>query len=928
MLNARSIRNKFEDLETLAAANDYHIIGVSESWLDTENRDYLAEYHLPGYSLFSCERRNRSGGGVLLYIKTSLQATLIDKEKICNVDTVFLNIIVHGRRLKIGIIYRPPNLSTTADKKLFDQIIEISNSNESIIFGDFNLSVPSWGNPISSHSGHNLYNSFLESDLSQFVKTPTRGSNILDLVFSTNEALVNNISVGPEFSTSDHKIVKFNINLKIYEKNSSEEMVYVYSRGDYDKLRMILSETDWSQISHCSDVNESWTKFTSILNNAVNSCVPVTKRRSRKNTKPKWWNNEIKTGLSNKNRAYRKYQLTRDDNDKTEYERLRRTTKKFIKQSKKNLEMHIASKIKSNPKEFYSYVRQKKVITSNIGPLRLDNGEHVSNEKDVAEILNEYFASVFTVEDTNGIVEASPAAANTTQLSNCEFTEENIIKSLENIKVNKTPGPDRIAPRILKETKHQICKPLSIIFNKSFNSGKVPRDWKLANVTPIQKKGNASLPCNYRPISLTSVVCKIMETILRNTLVKYLEENSLINSSQHGFRNKRSCLTNLLDFYNDVFNIFDETKAVDIIYLDFQKAFDKVPHQRLLKKIKTHGITGKIHSWLEDWLTERKQRVVINGKASDWRNVLSGVPQGSVLGPILFTIYVNDMDEGLTCKISKFADDTKITGKVTSADEKALLQSDLDRLVNWSKKWQMTYNIDKCKVLHIGSNNNHTNYSMNNTEITKVNEEKDLGVIICNNLKPGKHCTEVVKTANKLVGFIGRTFEFKSEKVILTLFNALVRPHLEYCVQFWSPYYRKDIDKLERVQRRATKLIPRLRNMPYEERLKELNLFSLEKRRLRGDLIEVFKMFQGFDNVNINDYLVVDRESNTRNNGFKIIGKSFRSEESKHFFFNRIVNVWNSLPAHVVSCNTIESFKNRLDKYLSNNPNITYFAPR
>ena len=419
-----------------------------------------------------------------------------------------------------------------------------------------------------------------------------------------------------------------------------------------------------------------------------------------------------------------------------------------------------------------------------------------------------------------------------------------------------------------------------------------------------------------------------METILRNALVKYLEENSLINSSQHGFRNKRSCLTNLLDFYNDVFNIFDETKAVDIIYLDFQKAFDKVPHQRLLKKIKTHGITGKIHSWLEDWLTERKQRVVINGKASDWRNVLSGVPQGSVLGPILFTIYVNDMDEGLTCKISKFADDTKITGRVTYADEKALLQSDLDRLVNWSTKWQMTYNIDKCKVLHIGSNNNRTNYSMNNTEISKVNKEKDLGVIICNDLKPGEHCKEVVKTANKIVGFIGRTFEFKSEKVIVTLFNALVRPHLEYCVQFWSPYYRKDIDKLERVQRRATKLIPRLRNMPYEERLKELNLFSLEKRRMRGDLIEVFKMFRGFDNVNISDYLDIDRERNTRNNGFKIIGKNFRSEESKHFFFNRIVNVWNSLPSQVVSCNTVESFKGRLDKFLSSNPDIRYFAPR
>ena len=489
MFNARSIRNKFEDLETLAAANDYHIIGVSESWLDTENRDYLAEFRLPGYSLFSCERRNRLGGGVLLYVKSSLQETLVDKEKIDNVDAIFLNLTVHARRLTIGIIYRPPSLSATVDKKLFDQIVGISNSSESIIFGDFNLPVPSWGSPISTHSGHNLYDSFLESNLSQLVETPTRGDNILDLIFSTNEALVNNVTVGSEFSTSDHKKVMFDINLQIYEKKYSEEMIYMYSRGDYDKLRLLLSETDWSQISRCSDVNESWMKFTTILNNAVNSCIPVTKRRSQINSKPKWWNNDIKVGLSNKNRAYRKYQLTRHESDKIEYERLRRTTKKLIKQSKKNLEVHIASKIKSNPKEFYSYVRQKKVITSNIGPLRLDNGEHVSNEIDMAEILNEYFASVFTKEDPNNIVDASPTPGNPIQLSHCEITEENIKRTLEKIKVNKTPGPDRIAPRVLKETMQQISKPLSIIFNKSLNSGKVPRDWKLANVTPIQKKG-------------------------------------------------------------------------------------------------------------------------------------------------------------------------------------------------------------------------------------------------------------------------------------------------------------------------------------------------------------------------------------------------------------------------------------------------------
>ena len=850
-------------------------------------------------------------------------------KKINNVDTVFVQLIIRSRKIIIGLIYRPPSLSASTDKKLFDLISDTSNTSESIIFGDFNLPVASWGSNIACHSGHSLYDSLLESALIQHVHEPTRGTNILDLIFSTNDSLISNVIVGPEFSTSDHKIVMFDIDLAIYEENFSEEIVYMYNKGNYEKLRSIFSATDWSQISRENDIDEAWTKFTNIINSAVKTCIPVCKRRARNNIKPKWWNNQIKIELSNKNRAYRRYQLTQNENDKREYDRLRRETKKLIKQSKKQLELHIASKIKSNPKEFYSYVRHKKVITSQIGPLRLDNGVHVGNDVDMAELLNEYFASVFTVEDTNSIVVPSPSVAGTIQgLNICEFTEDNIIRTLDTTKVNKTPGPDRISPRVLKETKNQISKPLSILFNKSLTSGKVPRDWKLANVTPIQKKGNKSLPCNYRPISLTSVVCKVMETLIRNKIVSHLEENSLIKSSQHGFRNKRSCLTNLLDFYYDVFNIFDETKAVDVIYLDFQKAFDKVPHKHLLSKLNAHGITGNIHSWLKDWLTERQQRVVINGKASDWRSVQSGVPQGSVLGPVLFIIYVNDMDEGLTCKISKFADDTKITGRVTTTAEKVLLQSDLERLVNWSNKWQMAYNVSKCKVMHIGSNNNRTNYSMNGTEIPKVSKEKDLGVTISNDLKPTNHCSDVVKTANKLTGFIGRTFEFKSEKVILTLFNALVRPHLEYCVQFWSPYYRKDIEKLERVQRRATKLIPRLRNKPYEERLNELNLFSLEKRRLRGDLIELFKMFHGFDNVNISDYLTVDRERTTRNNGFKIIGRAFRSNEAKHFFFNRIVNVWNSLPAHIVSSNTIESFKTKLDKYLTAKPNLTYYPPR
>ena len=555
----------------------------------------------------------------------------------------------------------------------------------------------------------------------------------------------------------------------------------------------------------------------------------------------------------------------------------------------------------------------------------MNNGKHTENEVEMANILNDYFASVFTIENTTSSPQSPINLTYNTVLENLTIHNSDILSAIDRMKKNKTPGPDKISPRILKEAKNELILPLSVLFNKSLNSGKVPCEWKLANVTPIFKKGNKSLPGNYRPISLTSVVCKLMETIIRDKIVNYLEENNIIKDSQHGFRHRRSCLTNLLDFFHDVYKAYDESRAVDIIYLDFQKAFDTVPHKRLISKVENHGIKGNTQKWLQDWLTDRRQRVVINGKESEWRNVISGVPQGSVLGPLLFIIFINDIDEGLTCKISKFAVDTKITSKVTSVLQWQQLQKDLNTLASWAEKWQMKFNTGKCKVLHIGNNNVQANYSMNDIQLSSTDAEKDLGVIISKDLKPGKQCTEVLKTANKLVGFIGRTFEFRSEKVILSLYNSLVRPHLEYCVQFWSPYYRKDIEKLEKVQRRITKMIPRLRNKPYEDRLEELKLFSLTKRRLRGDLIEVFKIMKGFDNLDMNKYFEIDRSNQTRSNGYKIIGKRFQSHEAKFFFFNRVVNVWNRLPYDTVNSTSINSFKNKIDRYLKENPQTTLF---
>lgn len=905
--------------------DEYDIIGVTESWINTVNRDYLAEFSIPGYSLFSCERHEREGGGVLLYVKSTLHPITKSIQKIDNINASFIQLNFQSRKIVIGIIYRPPSQTAATDNQLYDQIAEICCENETVIFGDFNLPIRRWGDPLNSHTGLSLYANLLESSLHQLVEQPTRGENILDLVLTTNESIVSNVLVGPEFSSSDHRVITFSVPINKSKVKESKERVPDYQRANFRKLRNILMHTDWSELSSNNSINEAWKIFTYNLTKAVDASVPLRNRRSIANSKPKWWNTEIKNSLLAKKRAYHKYKLTKENSDKIEHDRLRRNSKVLIKKSKKNLELHIANSSKTNPKEFFSYIRKKKTLPSEIGPLTMQNGEYTEDDTTMANILNKYFSTVFTEEDNSERQPTPCILSNNAFLNTCTFEENEILRAINKIKVNKTPGPDRISPRIIKEAKNELIKPLSMLFSKSLSTGKVPDEWKLANVTPIFKKGDKSQSQNYRPISLTSIVGKLMESLIRDKTVAFLENNNIIKDSQHGFRNKRSCLTNLLDFFHHVYNLFDDTRAVDVIYLDFQKAFDKVPHKRLINKVKAHGITGNLVSWIEDWLSDRKQRVVINGKSSDWTNVSSGVPQGSVLGPILFIIYINDIDENIKCKISKFADDTKIANRADSETQRHLLQSDLDTLVEWSNTWLMNFNINKCHVLHIGNSNPRVSYTMENAPIKCVEREKDLGVVISTDLKQSNQCSEVVKTANKLIGFIGRSFSFKTEKIILTLYNSLVRPHLEYNVQFWSPYYKKDIEKLERIQRRLTKMIPRLRNKPYEERLKELNLFSLTKRRLRGDLITLFKIFKGFTNMHPDNFLTLDRSNFTRNNGFKIVGKRFKTNEAKHFFFNRVINIWNGLPSSVVDSGTIETFKIRLDKYFETNPRLSLF---
>ena len=535
----------------------------------------------------------------------------------------------------------------------------------------------------------------------------------------------------------------------------------------------------------------------------------------------------------------------------------------------------------------------------------------------MAEDLNGYFSSVFTKEDISSlpVADATFQGAKSDYLGLLVVTPELVAKKILAMKDNKSPGVDGTPPKLLMETVEQISIPLARVFNLSLKEGVVPFEWKEANIIPLFKKGSRNKSENYRPVSLTSVICKLLERLIKDHMVDFLVKHKLLNSSQHGFLKARSCLTNMLCFLEEITKWIDVGSPVDIIYSDFQKAFDKVPHQRLLLKLKAHGIGDSITDWIEQWLTDRKQRVVVDGEVSNWKSVLSGVPQGSVLGPILFLIYINDLDDSITSNVLKFADDTKLFRKVNTDVDKQHLQNDLDRLVKWSEKWQMLFNFGKCKCLHTGHRNLNVNCKMGDTVLGTTVKEKDLGVTISADMNVSEQCGIAASKGNQILGLIRRNITYKGKKLIIPLYKAIVRSHLEYCIQAWRPYRKKDIDTLERIQRRATKMIPELRDLSYEERLKECGLTTLETRRLRGDQIEVFKILNGYENIDRNMFFSL-KDSRTRGHEVKLVKDQCRLDIRKHSFSQRTINEWNKLSTDCVTASSVNMFKNKVDTYL------------
>ena len=707
--NANSLKGKKHHLAALIDSTNPHILIVTETKLS--NRISSSEIFDDRYSVIRRDR-NTKGGGVLVAVSNALDGYEVDVK----IETESVYVMLHSKNQPptlVGAVYRPPDHKINYLKDVLSElkkVIALHKPAHILLGGDFNMPGVDWSEGrVPTGTPHRkqarlLLETMQELNLTQVVDIPTRGTNTLDLLFTDVPSLISKIHSAPGLSDHDTILVDHKLKATINKKAARE--VPLFNKADWPSLRekvrlLVLDYINANPPENRRSLTNNWLFLKGSLLGAIEQFIPRKKVGTRFNLL--YLTPKTKRKIRKRQRVFKKACKYGRKNDWNHCKQLRKEINHELQLAFNDYINTILDPQDEKPgacKRFYTFIKSLRQESFGVGTLKA-HGRAGATSLEKANMCNTQFHSAFSKEDTTSI--PTPRGDPLPPMPNITISENGVLKLLKNIKPNKATGPDELPAKVLRDCAHELAPAIASFFQQSLDEGRVPDDWKQQRVHPIFKKGSRSDPGNYRPVALTSILCKTLEHIISSNINDHLERHSWLACFQHGFRKFQSCESQLLITTTDIFNTMESRGITDAVVLDFSKAFDKVPHERLMKKLAHCGIHGATRRWIRHFLIGRCQRVVIDGEESDECEVTSGVPQGSVLGPLLFIMFINNIATELDpqTKIRLLADDALLYRRIDSFEDHEKLQKDLNSLVEWADTWCMSFNTKKCYTIHI-----------------------------------------------------------------------------------------------------------------------------------------------------------------------------------------------------------------------------------
>jgi len=861
-------------------------------------------------------------------------------------ECTWVEIALDQKKIYFGVYYRPPGQNVTEHTEFLEafqatlDMIYQRNPYAIICTGDFNDRCFSWDDHHSqSELGDKLKDLINGNNMFQLISEPTRiteeSRSILDLIITDTPGLFTSWGVDSSISISDHLLLYGTLNLLPNRNQSLPKCVWHYNRADFISIIAELNGIDWEDAFKELDDVDLATDF--LINNIKASAyrhIPY-RRVSIKNRDKPWMTSYIKHLIRLRDRWSKVYSKNPTNHNRvmrSEYRKMVKSEIKLAKATHYDRQAKMLEDSITNPKRYWSLVKSllgNKVIMK-IPTLK--EGTHLyETDLEKAEHLNDYFCKQSVLEGIP-VEHTLPKFeyVTETRLSDIIISEEQTLKVLQSLNENKASGSDGIGNKLLRNIAVSITKPLTMLFNRSLTEGKFPTQWKLANVTAIFKKNDSSEAKNYRPVALLSCLGKIFERVVYNALYDYLISNQLLTERNSGFKKGDGTTNQLVNMMDYIYSEVDKRNDVAVIFLDISKAFDRVYHAGLLFKLKQMGIEGNLLAWIRSYLSNRKQRVVLSGTSSQWRETNAGVPQGSILGPLLFLVFINDIVSDIQSMINLFADDTSlIKSIITPVECFGVLQHDLEALSKWANQWLVTFNAAKTVFMLFSLKQQTPRYpslTFDGTVLSMVTEHTHLGITLNSRLTWHSQVNKVTTKAFRVVNMLKRIRHLVPRSTMECAYRTLVLPIIEYGNVVYDNLTIDLSNKLEKVQRAAALMCTgAYRRTSHEKLLAELGWETLKMRRKYQKLVLMYKIHNGLVPNYLSNMIPSSRGQgsnyilrNTNNYSLPFC----RTERYKQSFVPSTITEWNALPIDIRSIPTLYTFKRKLKHVLFvNRPN-------